>query len=341
MKMAHEKQEIKVFTGRDPTVIGWFLPEMLEKYSSWLSGVYMPTSGPSDVPNVLMKNEYKKNSVIMSGSSYWAMAYYAIAPYKEPYTHYAIAQQFNAPIGLITLDHNIRNWSDLRGKRVNMYLPGSIVNEVFTIVLKFHGIYDQVDKVYVDYNKGRDGLLDGSIDVTESAIHKGPNVIAPHRTMVNLISKRPNDLHLISFTQEELQEIAKQSAFPLIVMEIKAEEIKKKYQLKQQEEDLSWVTIFHWLGCDKELDPEVTYEICRVMNEHMSQYAIKHHARAQGWTAERLAKEVVYPLGGLTNCGVKREFFHPGALKYYEAHGIRVVEPPSPGKVARLKELIS
>ena len=335
---AREKREVKIFGRLDPYVIGRYVPEMLEKYSPWLRGLRLEFSGPSDVMNILMKSEHKKNSIVLSGSSYWAMAYNAIPPYKESYTHYAIAQQHTVSIGLITLNPSIRSCSDLRGKRVNMYLSGSIVNEVFSTVLKFHGIYDEVDKVYVGYPEGRDGLLDGSIDATENAFHKGPGVIAPNTTMLDLISKRPGDLHLITFTEEEVAEIGRKAFFPVVVMEIKAEEIVKKYGLKEQKEDISWVTVFHWWGCDKELDAEVTYEICRVMNEHMREYAIQHHARAQGWTAERLAKEVVYPLGGLTNCGVKREFFHPGALKYYDEVGIKVVEPPLPGEVTWLKE---
>jgi TRAP-type uncharacterized transport system substrate-binding protein len=337
MKMAREKKEIKVFELRDPYIIANFLPEILEKYSSWLRGVHLDFRGPSDVMDVLMKNEYKKNSIIMSGSSYWAMAYNAVPPHKKPYIHYAIAQQFTASIGLVTLDPNIRSWSDLQGKTVNMYLPGSIVNEVFTTVLKLHGIYNEVNKVYVYYPQGRDGLLDGSIDATETCFYKGPGVLGAHDTLVDLISRRSGEVHFITFTKEEIEEIAKKSAFPIIVMKIRAEEIQKKFQLKQQK-DLSWVTIFHWLGCDKEMDPEITYEICRVMNENLSEYGIKYHAPAYGWTQKKLAKEVLYSYGGLANCGVKREFFHHGALKYYDEHGIKAVEPPLPGKVALLKE---
>ena len=117
-------------------------------------------------------------------------------------------------------------------------------------------------------------------------------------------------------------------------MEIKSEEKWRRFQFKQ--EDFTLITIIHFWGCDKEVDPEIRYESCRVLDDNMREYAVKYHVPAHGWTPEKLAKEAIFSLGGLANCGVKREFFHPGALQYFDEHGIKIVERPSPGKVTWL-----
>ena len=297
--------------------LGIGLCDITNKYHPWLRMVPVESfRGPKVVTN-LMKPENKKDSITISGNSYWTQACNAAPPFgPEPYPHYAIALTATAAAGLITLDPSIRTWADLQGKKVNLYVEGSIVRELWSIMLRFHGIYDEVDKVYLGYDEAKEALLTGAIDASYMSFSLAPPTLMPSPRLADLMEERPDDLCLLTFKKEELAELTKKTNFPIVEVPIKAQDIQRKFALKQQKEDISWVAITHFWACDKELDPVITYEIVKMLVEHRTEFR-DYAPLASSWTGPEF----------FAACGMPIEYYHPGARKYYDEHGIRIVSP--------------
>jgi TRAP-type uncharacterized transport system substrate-binding protein len=61
------------------------------------------------------------------------------------------------------------------------------------------------------------------------------------------------------------------------------------------------------------MDQEVVYEVCRVIYENSSRFG-QVHAVGKGMTKDRLAAIPVFT----------ESDFHPGAVKFYKEHGIKI-----------------
>ena len=161
----HEKVKIRIFGVSHKYYQGLVtgLCDTINKYHPWLQAVDAGSFRGPEIVKHLMKPENKKDSIICTSASYWFRARNFAA---DPYTHYVIAKQATAAVGLVTLDPHIKTWADLQGRKVNLYLEGSMIRELWRIVLNFHGIYDEVDKFYLGYKDAKEALLAGRIDAT-------------------------------------------------------------------------------------------------------------------------------------------------------------------------------
>lgn len=317
-----EKKEIVLYAlsiGSSSYVVSFGLAELINKYSKWLRVTAMETSGVLEMNKLTEQPENRKKSIMHNNPAGFYLARAGLPPYKKPLTRTAIAFQNNFQIGLVTLDPKIKTWEDLKGKRVSVFHKGSTIETVLTKVLKLHGAYDEKKVAYFPFGKTKTALLDGTIAAGVVSCVAGKPFIPIPQTE-ELLSTAKN-VYNIPFLFEDLPKIQEGEAIPYHFVTVpKGTDPRLRSDWVLLEGKLFW-------ACHPELDSDIVYEFVRVLDRYTDEMK-NYHASAKSWTRERLGE-----------CDVERKYFHPGALKYFDEHGIKVTfkEPKNLWKPEWLK----
>ena len=195
---------------------------------------------------------------------------------------------------------NIRNLSDLAGKKINIGPPGSGGVPIAKALFKALNIEDKVKIVYISFDAGAQAMKDGQIDVS---ITPGGPVTPPIAEIARSVSIR-----LIEPTPLEVQKI--ESAMPFLYVGMIPPHKAPGENADKERKAFFWS--MYWCALSS-MPNEVVYDMLTVTQEPK--------------TKEMLGKVLNYwstAAPEFSSLVKMRIPIHPGAVKYWMEQGIKL-----------------
>lgn len=149
-------------------VLTFAFADMLSKNNPLIQATAMETSGHAENVKTLAEEPAKrKNTLAYFAPITFHQAQVGDPPLKAPYTSVKAVLSAGAMVGVfVTLNEKIRTKDDMIGKRVAIGPKGTAIY-LFPQAVMEHGwgIWDKVKVDYLHWDKSKDALLDGLIDV--------------------------------------------------------------------------------------------------------------------------------------------------------------------------------
>jgi uncharacterized protein len=198
---------------------------------------------------------------------------------------------------IVTLKKSgITNIDQVKGRSISTGSPGSGTNFMAETVFKALGIpLDSYKDSRLSFTETANALRDGTIEVGVWSVGPGTSSILDLSTT--------HDIHIISFTQEQIQKI------------VAANEKYSGVELaggvyRGADKAVPTIGVWNVMICQKSLDTNLVYELVKALFEHNS-YLLKIHPSAAYTTPENAVKYSPIPL-------------HPGTIKYIKEKGITI-----------------
>lgn len=199
-------------------------------------------------------------------------------------------------VQLITMDKEIREVSDLKGRSVSIGAPNSGVYFNAVDVLNAAGItLKDIRPQYQSFEDSKEALKDGKIDA--AFIVAG----APTSAITELATT--NGVQLVNISGGLRDSILEKNPFytPLVI---------PAGTYPGQDEDVETITVKATMIVDAALDADTVYDLTRAIYEHAEEIG-KENAKGEELSLENATEGFTLP-------------FHEGAARYYSEHGITV-----------------
>ena len=207
----------------------------------------------------------------------------------------ALFSFFPEVVQILSVDPDIKTIPDLKGKRVAVGASGSGTEVMARAILEIYGMsYDDIDEDFLGFGDAASGLKDGTIDVafTWAGI--------PTASVMELCAT--HNISMISFTDEELQELMTVSSY-CVPAQITQSTYPKMY------EDAQSFSIPAIICVNADLDEEFVYNFMVAVFDNMDILAQTHERGAD------LSLETA--LDGLDGATL-----HPGAERFFREKGL-------------------
>ena len=306
-----EKQEIilQSYTqGTTAYVINFALAEMINKHSDVLRAVAV--EGSSNLENIalLKKPENKKRMFSHTTDATFYQTRDGVAPFKEKYTPLVVARENPFAVVMVTLDPKIRTFRDMKGKTINLLFPGTSTHTVGGAILRMYGIWDTIKVSRGGFDRSKDQLLNGTIDAGSQSLNFVDPVTMTAATE-ELISTKPTYNVNYPLGEEEavFAQLAKEKQFvPFTFVKIP-----KSAHPRWHNDWVACAGSLPWV-VDPQMPDDVVYEFVRILNEYKNEM-VSYLPFAKHWTT-----------AGFVDVLVERQYWHPGALKYWDKQGVTI-----------------
>ncbi|MDR2180724.1 MAG: TAXI family TRAP transporter solute-binding subunit [Synergistaceae bacterium] len=193
-------------------------------------------------------------------------------------------------------ESGLRNFSDIKGKRVSVGAPGSSTVDSVGAIFSVAGIkYGDLDTDFLDFADTAEGILDGRLDVGF--------VVAGSPTAAVTALAAQKEIGLVAFEDDLLDKLVR--SYPFFIKEaIPA----GTYNGVDRDTPTPAVTAV--LVCDAELPEELVYNITKAIFENLSELA-PIHDKMKSITFDKALYGAIVEI-------------HPGAAKYYSEKGLQV-----------------
>ncbi len=203
-------------------------------------------------------------------------------------------------VQLLTMDPDIKEVEDLRGKSVSIGEAGSGVYFNAVDVLSAAGItLDDIKPQYQSFNDSKESLKDGKIDA--AFIVAG----APTTAITELATT--NHAYLVNIDGETRDDILKACPY-YAPLQIPAG------TYPSQDEPIETITVKATVIVDADLSDDTVYNLTAALFDHTEDIT-KENAKGAELSLTNATEGMAAP-------------FHPGAAKYYAEHGITVNTDP-------------
>ncbi len=190
----------------------------------------------------------------------------------------------------------ITNIEQIKGKKISSGSPGSGTNFMAETVFKALGIpLDSYKDSRLSFTESANALRDGTIEVGVWSVGPGTSSILDLATT--------HDIHIISFTPEQLKKIQAANE------EYSAVDLAGGVY-RGVDNSVPTIGVWNVMICQKSLDTDLVYNLVKALFEHQD-YLLKIHPSASYTTAENAVKYSPIPL-------------HPGTVKYLKEKGLSV-----------------
>lgn len=296
------KYEITIYTGSGPGsvyfAIGSMLAKVINKKSDLIAAKAV-TSGAS-VANCKAIGKGEAQVAIAQNDVTWyaweGKYQFEGNPIK---VLRGIGTLYPEPVQIVVrADSDIKTLQDLAGKKVVVGAAGSGVAATAERVLKAAGVWDKIEPVYQTFEEAAQSLVLGQVDAEFTVI------AYPAPAIDQIAVKVP--VRLIPIPDDVIKKLHDQG-YPFYV-----KVIIPAGTYKGMTEDTQTVAVKATLVVHKDLPDEVVYEITKILYENIDELA-KAHQVAKQIDMNHAFEGLMVPL-------------HPGAVKYYEEHGITVPE---------------
>jgi len=274
------------------------------KRSDWLRLTSVATPGLTAASQITMENPTEYLLVLSSSDIIHLSSEIAEKYYDKLRTFGVNASQ---TILWVTYDENIKTPQDLVGKKVNIPRRGAHHVVDFEAILREWGVLDKVTVVYGGWGECVANLKDGLTDVTIMRVnHIYPMSFTKGPLIEELETKGP--IYYLGTDPELTKMLRKEPGVAIIPVRVFAGALDKKTQ-----PEVVWaVSIPIFFGADMQMDEDVVYEVTRVLYESAGEFAVWHPQGAN------LSKDFIPAY-------LKLDLVHPGAVRYFEEHGIKMV----------------
>jgi TRAP transporter TAXI family solute receptor len=212
------------------------------------------------------------------------------------------------PNAVATFDPNIKTIKDLAGKTVDVGRKGAANTPDHKAILEKYGILDKVKFVYTGYGGGANKMKDGLVDATFMIF----NLIYPDKfSKGGIIEKMETrgPIYYVGFDRDILLQL-REKEFATLPTKVPAGALDPKTQPKAL-----WAyndpTFFI---ADERMDPDVVYEVTRVIWETPAEEWAKWNPMGA-----HMNKQFIPAMPSLTHYKA-----HPGAKKFYDEQGIQL-----------------
>lgn len=305
IQAAENKQDILVLgatSGGAAHTISCGLAELINKGDYALRASCQETFGSVD--NV-RKIAGRPNVVgLVADLTYW-LALDGKKPFKKQYTTLrATGLNSVATYALITIDPKIRTKEDLIGKKIAVGKSASAISNLSQFLLdNVWGIWDQVDKQFIDWGAGRPALKDGLVDamlviIGVSADDNGKPKWTNHPSFSEIIALK--DVYFIGPTKEEVRAAGLKLGYPVSQFDVPDGAFGE-----HQKGGFGSVSVVNAYFADTSMPDEMAYEFMRAQYEMHKEWA-GYHAQVKYFTPKTLGFAPVR----------SEADYHPGALKF-------------------------
>jgi len=310
-KIYHVQKRAATFGGSS-YILSFAATDLLNKKSAWVRGAVVESTGSPENIKITGKDPKRRARTFFTCAAAMFDAARASEPpfddtpelYKDVMV--MMAEQ-RLGIGIMTLDPNIRNIADLKGKRVATWPKGMTK---FVETYKFiegagKEVVDSIQWQHTMY-QGYDDLLLGKVDAVYGLwAERGRGAYTAVPKVTELMSKA--DVYLVGATPEQrarIRELYGDIWGSSTV--IPANEIAPGVPDKDK---LVFMVTVGWMVYP-EIPEDVVYEIVKTLHENYAMFK-DYHPAGIGVAPENF---------GLVPAA--KELWHPGARKYYEEKGL-------------------
>jgi len=210
----------------------------------------------------------------------------------------------------VTYKKDIQGRKDFIGKKVNTHRHGAAIADDMAAILKEWGVYDQLKITRTPWGEGVDLLMDGMVDIIALPVdHVYPDQFKKGARVAKLEGKSP--VYYIGMEDPGMLKELREKMHATVPVKVPANSLDPKTQPK----DL-WAfgdPVFFF--ADQNMNPEVVYEITRIICESAGKWGSWH---PQGY---HMTLDFI-PATPFSD----RNLVHPAAIKYYKEQGIEVVD---------------
>lgn len=295
-------------TGTGAYVLGYALSDICKKHHHWLAANPVDTFGTTDNLRLMEKRSAKEreNTIFIVGDGEFADATAGKPPFKTKHPIKLITHLYERQGAVfVTLSKNIKTYKDMIGKRVALAAVGHGLAILAEDMLKTWGIMDKVKIARMGLPDMPKTLIDGSVDVAMLPLDclGGKWFLSPAFTEIT------NPIYFVSWTQEFADK------WPDLTGHNRPSAIVPPGAFgPTQTEAIGVISVYNSWGCYPEVNPEIPYEIAKVINEKADLFA-SYHAKG---------KSVPFIGMDLAKGPFARKDFHASALKYFDEVGIKI-----------------
>lgn len=302
----------QVLIGGGRTKSPWYafaqaLAKFINDKSSWLRAEVVSTAGITG--NVdMIKTKPKEFIAISSFSHIHYRPGHEWGEKRGVYTGERFISTASSLTHLIvTYDPNIKTIPDLAGKTVDVGRKGAANTADHKAILGKYGIRDKVKYVYTGFGGGAEKLKDGLVDATVMLFnHTYPATFSKGSFIEKLETRGP--IYYVGFYRNILLDL-RAKEYATVPVWVPAGALDPKTQPK----GLWAYTDPVFFSADKSLDPDVAYEVTRVIWATPASEWVKWHPMGahmnKDFNAAMPSLELYQP--------------HPGTKKYWDEHGIK------------------
>ncbi|MBU2498827.1 MAG: TAXI family TRAP transporter solute-binding subunit [Proteobacteria bacterium] len=312
----HEKVSINLLGGPfgvSSYIASFTLAELINKKSAWLRVTATESKGsPMNIKTLMADPKKKKTHAIMSSASVEYLARNGLPPFEAKYTTLKAISAYGAfAPTFITLDPSIKaTGEDFLDKKIGLSAPLG-ADTVMARAIFEHGFGSPFKKFKVQYlgwGGVLDALADGTLDIGYIGVGQlGGDKFIATPALQKFMATAKKDIHWISFPPELITKARAGSGLPTYSVHVPAGALGPK----QTEAYDGFADSVGWWA-DIEMDDEIPYEIARIIYEYHQEI----------WPAHKVLTYLVPATMGVM---VSTEhYLHPGALKLYKQHGIRI-----------------
>ena len=294
------KYEITIYTGSGPGSVYFAIGSMLAKITnkkSKLIAAKAVTSGASVANCKAIGKGEAQVAIAQNDVTWYAWEGKYQFEGKPIKVLRAIGTLYPEPVQIVVrADSDIKSIYDLKGKKVVVGAAGSGVAATAERVLKAAGIWDQIEPVYQTFEEAAQSLVLGQVDAEFT-------VIAYPAPAINQIAVKV-PVRILDVPDEVVQKLHDQGYPFYVKVTIPAG------TYNGMDQDAQTIAVKATLIVHKDLPDEVVYELTKILYENIDDLA-KAHQVAKQIDINHAFDGLMVPL-------------HPGAIKYYEEHGITV-----------------
>lgn len=315
--------KISIAAGRpgDPwNVISHALAGFINKRSEWLRATVVATAGVSDDTRmVVSKKKKRSNHILVNMVPGWR--YLGKGEYKA----LKIGSLLHLSSVWVTLDPKLKTLADLKDKTIT--LPRKVPKTyawIFADLLKQAGVWKTVTPLHGGLGAGLVALRDGAANAGVQMF----NYIYPSTYQLGSKLEELQTRGQLNFLQQgdvkaNIEAIAKACRtkdfegqnLPTLASVVPAGSLSKN-----QTEDMAVVTCPIFWACSTDVSNEIVYEFTRILYgaAKAGDFA-NYHAIGKGITPEFLVSSF------WDTEKEARENYHPGALKFYDEVGAKMI----------------
>lgn len=293
-------------------VLGHSLSTFLNEDSDWLQVTLQATGGLTDNSQLVLEQPGIRSHVLPIISNdpvtfgYWRDAGVDFG---------LIGNVVPFPYVIVTYDPNLRDLSDLQGKRVGVPRQAASPWPIFESILREAGVLDDVELIHGGIGPTVTAIQDGTVD---AGVILGewyyPDLWGPSPEMDELSAR--STLHFVDMDPAVVERAFAQFDFPPMYIKAPAGSLGPGQDRP--------ITVTPWpatLVATKDLDEDIVYEVTRILYERAQARAfVPYHAAGAGITEEWVVSSYY------SDPAEREAAYHPGALRYYRENGIELLE---------------
>ena len=312
--IAEEQKEIKSATtiylaggrvGEPGYIFSQALAYFINKKSDWLRADVVATAGATANVELVIKNP----------TEYFALAplsAYGYMPKEAQYGNYDklkfIANGTSNTFTFVTYDPTIKSFADLSNKTVNISREGAGITHYIERMIQESGAKN-IKLVYGGTGEAVTNLKDGLVDVSYTKIDRVyPATWLKSTGIIDMETRKP--LYYVNIQPQVADRLIEQEGSVEMPCRVYPGAIDPRQQAEVWA--LSSPLIF---AADERMDEKIVYEITRVIFETPSTTWAVWHSQGAHMNEDFIPVYFGDPSS-----------IHPGALKYYNEHGVKLVD---------------